>query len=108
MLSAVKTSLTIATMAAGLALTVAGCGTQPAATSPARTPESSPSTPRSPFKVQILSAGPLTAAQQNQYGIDSPAVIYRVTNISATPGRPDVTIQFLNGQNVVSSGFAGV
>ena len=97
-------------MAAGLVLVAAGCGTQPAPTSPAapKTPGSSPSTTaHSPFKVQILSAGPLTAAQQEQYGMDSPAVVYQVTNISGTPGRPDVTVQFLNGQNVVSSGFAG-
>ena len=39
--------------------------------------------------------------------MDSPAVVYRVTNVSTEPGRPDVTVQFLNGQEVVSSGFAG-
>jgi hypothetical protein len=106
---------------AGMAL--AGCGTPPAHAAspqaPASASQTAPAatasaTPASPISVKILYAGPLTVAQQNQYGAGpagsapaAPAAIYSVTNVSGAPVTPDVTIQFLNGSTVVSSGFAG-
>lgn len=106
--------ITAGIAAATAALAVAACsgGGGPPAAPATRGASASPSTsqpaaPASPYKVAIVSAGPLTSAEQNQYGMDSPAVVYKVTNVSSSPGRPDVTVQFLNGQDVVSSGYAG-
>lgn len=95
-------------------MTLAGCGASRAAhstTAPAKagpvTTRTASAAPAVPFTVKILYAGPLTTAQQNQYGADSPAVVYSVTNTSTSPGVPDITVQFLNGSDVASSGFAG-